>query len=95
VALSDQISLALPGYFELQREGFVPEATHISRDLDQIIKNKRLSKVEMDLDAWKPDVKSIEYERVSQAYRSKELGLGDLEKPQKLPVINNPGPIDV
>src|SRR5438477_9059533 len=49
----------------------------------------------MDLHAREPDLAPIKDLRVRQADRSKELCLGNLEKPQELAVINNPGAVDV
>ena len=91
----NQIGLTFLVHLKTQRQRFIPEATDVRGHFDQIIEHQRLSKVEMNLHARQPDIKSIEDVRVRQAYGSEEFSLGDLEKSKELTVINNPGAIGV
>ena len=90
MAFRDHIRLALLDYFKAQRERARAEARDIGPDFYQVIKHERFVKIEMYLHSRQPDVETVEGVRIRKPDRAKKLGLGYLEKAQKLAVINDP-----
>jgi hypothetical protein len=95
MTLGHKIALALFVHLESQRQRFGPKAANVRRYFNQVVEHQRFVKIEVDLHTREPYVEPIKDVGVRQADGSKEFGLGDLEKAQKLTVINDPGSISV